>query len=196
MASAKIDEAFSLFDDYNRLDPNSLTYGGLIYPNEYFYSLKLYEWVIKLVPEASTTLLLASRCQHIGRWEISRESYPEGKAGYLRWRADLAKHHAALAGKLLKEAGYSDPEIEDVQRIVLKQKLRTDEEVQMMENALCLVFLQYQFEDFLAKHDDDDKMIRILRKTWDKMSEPGRREALSLPFSGRTLSLVQRAVAG
>ncbi|MDB5274894.1 MAG: hypothetical protein JWO58_3261, partial [Chitinophagaceae bacterium] len=73
-----LDVAFGLFDAYNKQDPRSFEWEGTTYPQEYFFAIKLYEWVLKLDPNADEELLLASRSQHIGRWEMPRESYPEG----------------------------------------------------------------------------------------------------------------------
>src|SRR5687768_2202352 len=116
---SKLSKAFQLFDEYNKKDPHTLVSEGTEFPTEYFYALQLHKWVTKLSVNASEALLLASRCQHIGRWKVPRSEYPAGKAGYLRWRADLAKFHSSEAGKLLTEAGYSASEIEEVQRILL-----------------------------------------------------------------------------
>src|SRR5688572_6105031 len=181
---SRLEQAFLLFDEYNQQDPHRVSWNDIEYPAEYFYALQLYNWVMKLQPEASETLLLASRSQHIGRWKIPREKYPEGKAGYLNWRTDMAKFHAQIATELLIQAGYDEEELKKLQHILLKQNLRNDEEVQVMENALCLVFLQFQYEDFLHKHDDE-KIIRILQKTWKKMTEPGRQFALTLEYSAK-----------
>lgn len=191
----QMDKAFELFDAYNKQDPNKVVWNEKEYPTEYFYALQLYRWVKKLAPGASEALLLASRCQHIGRWKIPRNEYPLGKAGYLRWRTDLSKFHAAAAEELLIEAGYSEREIQKVRHILLKQNLKNDEEVQMMENALCLVFLEFQFEDFISKHDDE-KVIRILQKSWKKMSESGRNAALTLTYSPKAKTLLTRALGG
>jgi hypothetical protein len=190
---SKLSTAFRLFDDYNRQDPNTLVWDGREFPTEYFYAQQLYNWVTKLADSASEALLLASRCQHIGRWKIRRDQYPPGKAGYLRWRTDLAKFHASEAEQLLNDAGYNDVEIARVQRILLKQNLKIDEDVQAMEDALCLVFLEFQFEDFIQKHDDD-KLIRIVQKSWKKMSEKGRNVALSLNYSPRAKLLLDKAL--
>ena len=189
----KLHKAFELFDNYNKQDPNTIVWDGDQFPAEYFYSIQLHNWLLKIKPDAGEHLLLASRCQHIGRWNIPRETYPAGKAGYLRWRTDLAKFHATTAGNLLREAGYDDAEITKVQHILLKEGIKLDEEVQAMENALCLVFLEFQFNDFIEKHPDD-KVIRILQKTWKKMSDPGRQAALTLPFHGRAKELMQKAL--
>ncbi|MBD0293806.1 MAG: DUF4202 domain-containing protein [Flavisolibacter sp.] len=194
MVNTRFEKALALFDTYNLQDPNTITWDGVTYPYAYFYALQLHDWVKKLAPLASEALLLASRSQHIGRWQIPREQYPKTKAGYLNWRTDLAKFHAAKAGELMQEAGYNDDEIKAVQRIIRKENIRTDEEVQVMENALCLVFLQFQYEDFIEQHDKE-KVIRILQKSWRKMSEPGREAALALPFGDKGKALVEEALS-
>lgn len=189
----KRDSAFDLFDSYNRQDPHKIIYQGESYPAEYFYALQLYNWIKRLAPGASEALLLASRCQHMGRWKISRDEYPFGKAGYLQWRTNLAQFHAAAAEELLKQAGYNEIEIQQVQCILLKKNLKNDPEVQVMENALCLVFLEFQYDDFISKHDDE-KIIRILQKSWKKMSEPGRHAALALTFTPHAKALLMQAL--
>jgi len=191
---SKLDKAFKLFDEYNKQDPHIITWNGIDYPAEYFYALQLYNWVKKLAPNASETLLLASRAQHIGRWKISRDTYPSGKAGYYKWRTEVAKFHAEIVNQLMQQAGYNEGTIKKVQHIILKEDLRKDEEVQVMENALCLVFLEFQYEDFITKHDDES-VIRILRKTWNKMTEPGRVAALSLTYNERGKNLIMQAIS-
>lgn len=193
MTTERIEKAFELFDAYNKQDPNFITLDGIAYPAEYFYAMQLYEWVKKLEPQAGEDLLLASRCQHIGRWKIPRNQYPPGKAGYYNWRNDLAKFHAEEAGRLLSETGYQEEEINAVKHILLKENLRKDEVVQVMENALCLVFLQFQYEDFITKHDDQ-MVIRILQKTWRKMTGPGKEAALSLGFGEKAKALLMMAL--
>lgn len=190
----KLEKAFTLFDAYNKKSPETIFWENQAFPSEYFYALKLYEWVKKLEPQASESLLLASRAQHIGRWEISRKSYPEGRVGYLKWRSDLGKFHAQTASELLKEAGYDVETIKRVREIIQKQRLKTDEDVQTIENALCLVFLQFQFDDLIEKVTEE-KMIDILRKTWGKMSEPGRKHALDLEFSEAGSALIKKALS-
>jgi hypothetical protein len=190
----KLASAFELFDSYNKQDPHKLSFENQVFPAEYFYALQLYNWVKKLAPAASESLLLASRCQHIGRWKIPREQYPTGKAGYLRWRADLAKFHADTAEELLMQAGYPPDTITEVRHILLKENLKNDADVQVMENALCLVFLEFQYEDFILKHEDE-KVLRILQKSWKKMSEEGRKAALTLTFKPEAESLLKRALS-
>lgn len=189
----KLEKAFELFDAYNKQDPHAISWKGVTYPAEYFYALQLYDWVKKLEPTAGEVLLLASRSQHIGRWKSPREDYPAGKAGYYKWRINLAGFHADTAGTLMLEAGYDDNDVKAVQSIIRKENLRSNPGVQVMEDALCLVFLQFQFEDFIAKHEDE-KVITILKRTWGKMSERGREAALSLSFSQRGKELLEKAL--
>jgi hypothetical protein len=187
--------AFKLFDDYNRQDPRSFEWDRKLYPQEYFFAIKLYVWVLKLDPNAGEDLLLASRSQHIGRWEIPRESYPEGREPYLKWRKNLALHHAAVAGNLMKQAGYNNEHVERVTQIILKKRIKVDADVQTMENALCLVFLQYQYEEFRKKYEaEPEKMINILRKSLLKMDAYGHEFALGLAYTKKGLALVQEAV--
>lgn len=189
----RIEQAFHLFDTYNRKDPSEIIWDGHHYPSEYFYAIQLYEWVKKLDREANEPLLLASRCQHIGRWEIARKTYPEGRVGYLKWRSDLSKFHAQKATEILESLGYDAGIIAHVNEIVLKKKLKTDTDVQTMENALCLVFLEFQYDDLINKQPAE-KMIDILQKTWGKMSETGRQAALSLTYSETGKMLLDKAL--
>jgi len=189
----RLKEAFERFDAYNKNAPEIIIYESEQYPSEYFYAVKLYEWVIKLNPDASEALLLASRSQHIGRWEIARNTYPEGRIGYLKWRSDLSRFHAEKSGEIMRSVGYDQEMIERVGEIIRKQKLKTDPDVQTIENALCLVFLQYQFDELIEKLSEE-KMIDILKKTWAKMSDPGRDAALVLEYSNAGKELINKAL--
>ena len=60
----------------------------------FLYARRLTEWVLKLAPEASQSLRLAARCQHLCRWMIPRETQPMTRAGYLRWRNESKHFHA------------------------------------------------------------------------------------------------------
>ncbi|WP_353182026.1 DUF4202 domain-containing protein [Parapedobacter lycopersici] len=192
-STEKFERAFQVFDQYNKQDPNPFIWEGNTYPQEYFLSLKLHGWILKLSPDAGEALLLASRCQHIGRWEIPRGDYPQDREGYLTWRKALSLYHAEKAEELLAPIGYSADTIERVKQIVRKIKLKADHEVQLMENALCLVFLQFQYEDFWPRHTD--KIVDILRKSLKKMDAEGHRHALALDYSAQGKQHVEAALA-
>jgi hypothetical protein len=191
----KLDTAFQFFDDYNKRDPRSFIWDTISYPQEYFFAIKLYEWVLKINADADEELLLASRSQHIGRWEIPRESYDDGREAYLKWRKDLAQHHAIITERLLIQAGYDTQQIDRVKQIILKQRLKVDADVQTIENALCLVFLQFQYEDFRKKYEDDpEKIINILRKSLIKMDATGHKFALTLSYTPYGFDLIEQAI--
>jgi hypothetical protein len=189
----KLTAAFEQFDNYNKMDPNTFNWEGVAYPQEYFLALKLHEWVLKLAPGASEELLLASRSQHIGRWEIPRASYPEGREPYLQWRKDLAKHHAAVVTAILQQVGYGMEQISRVTQIILKQRIKADAEVQVMENALCLVFLEFQYEDFYPKHEPE-KVVNILKRSLLKMDAHGHKCALTLSYTTNGLYYIDEAL--
>ena len=93
----------------------------------------------------------------------------------------------------MQQAGYHEEEIKKLQQILLKENLKNNADVQVMENALCLVFLQFQYEDFIQKHEEE-KVIRILQKTWKKMTEPGRQFAQTLEYSEKGKELIVKAI--
>ena len=185
----KFTAAIRRFDEENSRDPN-LENGR---PRELLYAERLTDWVLKLSPAASEPLRLAARCQHIRRWESPRENYPPTRAGYLKWRADLKKFHAEKSGTILREVGYDEATVCRVQALNLKQNFPADLEVRVLEDALCLVFLEFQFAALAAK-SDDEKMINALKKSWEKMTDAGRAEALKLNFGEREKNLVTRAL--
>lgn len=193
MASPLFTKAIATFDKINGEDPNTVNIDGILFPAELFYAQRLSEWVEKIEPNASEALKLASRCQHIRRWEVPRSNFPEGRAGYLKWRSVLSVFHADIASLILKETGYDEKTIDRVRNIVLKKNREKDPDVQTMEDALCLVFLQFQAESFCAKHSDE-KVIEILQKTWKKMSPKGCAEALRLSYSDSLNSLIKKSI--
>ena len=188
-------EAIRRLDEANSADPNTVSVNGETVPYELFYAQRLTEWVERLSPSASPALLLAARGQHICRWMIPRSSYPMTRAGYLKWRTDLKQFHAKKSGQILTESGCSEDLITRVQELNLKKNLGHDPELQILEDALCLVTLQYQLSDLVRK-TDPEKMVSILQKTWKKMSSQARDEALRLSYPEDQKTLLSRALSG
>jgi hypothetical protein len=187
--ATKYEAALRRFDGENARDPNRED--GQ--PRELLHARRLTDWILRLCPDASEELRLAARCQHICRWEVPRDSYPMTRAGYLKWRADLKKFHAQKAGDILREIGYDEDTIRRVQELNLKKNFPADAECRVLEDALCLVFLQFQFAGLAAK-SDDGKMVNALQKSWQKMTDAARAEALKLEFGLREKALLQRAL--
>lgn len=194
MASSEhFPNAVAEFDRLNAEDPNSRDVGGKSVPYEVFFADCMTEWIEKLNPSVSEAVRLAARCQHLCRWEIPRNTYPEGRVGYLTWRKDLKQFHAERSAEVLRKVGYGEELVERVRAINLKQGLGKDDEVQIVEDALCLVFLEQQYDDLIEK-TDEEKMVRILRKTWGKMSDQAQQEALKLSLSEKGDQLIRQAL--
>jgi hypothetical protein len=193
--AARFTEAIRRFDEENSHDPTTEVFDGLPQPRELLYARRLSDWVLKLRPQASEELQLAARCQHICRWTIPRNTYAMTRAGYLRWRAELKDFHAGKAGQILQGIGYPREMIARVQALNRKSNFPADPESRVLEDALCLMFLQYQFAE-LAGRTTDDKMINALRKTWKKMTPVARAQALKFPRSRREETLLEQALAG
>ncbi len=186
-------KAIAAFDAYHERDPNTETEDGKLYPRELLYARRMTSQLESFAPDATEAVKLAARCQHIGRWEIPREKYPMEKKGYLQWRNEEKFHHAAIAEKILRECGYEDDTIGQVKSLLLKKELFTNAETQLIEDVVCLVFIQYYLDEFTAKHDDE-KVVDILRKTLRKMSRAGKEAVDTLQLSAKTNSLIKRAV--
>lgn len=191
--SDKLLLAFEAFDLANAKDPNTETYLGETHPKEVLYAVRMTEKLNDFAPEASEALRLTARCQHLRRWEIPRERYPMDRSGYLKWRQDLKKFHAEKAAEILERVGYNEETIAEVAFLLQKKQLKKNEDTQTLEDVICLVFLEYYFEDFSQEHEET-KIIDILKKTWRKMSDAGREAALGLPLSQKSRELIGKAV--
>lgn len=193
--SSGFEQVIRGIDQVNEQDPNRQTVAGKDWPKERLYSERMTQQLKMFAPDAGELLHIAARAQHIRRWAIPRSDYPMDRAGYKRWRSELAQYHADLTGNLMAEAGYDQKAQQRVSALLLKQRLKQDAEVQLLEDVICLVFLQFYLEDFAAGHDDA-KVVSIIAKTWGKMSAQGQTAALALPLSPAMLALIKQALAG
>jgi len=191
----RLERAIEAFRTENARDPRKLSDdAGQLRPRELLDAERLAAWVARLEPNGSEALRLASYCQHLRRWEKPRSEYEPGRIGYLKWRKALARFHADEAEKILRPLGYEDDVLVPLRQIQLKQGLITDPDVQTMEDALCLAFLQHELGDFSRDHPDD-KVVDIIAKTWGKMSGRAREIALTLPLGEREIELVKAALS-
>ena len=184
--------AIAAIDASNADDPNRITVRGEERPKELAHSELVTAWVHRLDPHASEPLLLAARAHHVRRWTIPRASYPTGRPGYLRWRRALHEQHAEDVARILTDVGYDADTIARVQDIVRKRRLGKDPEVQVFEDALCLVLLETQLAE-LAARLDDDKMLDVAAKTIRKMSPPALDLALTLDLTDTQLAFLREA---
>ena len=185
-----IDRARLAIDTANAADPNE--HDGE--PLALLQGRLAEGWVLHLDPDASAGLRLAARAHHLRRWVVPRDSYPEGRAGYLRWRRDQKRRHAAELRELLTQSGVDSVVVERAAAIVAKVGLGSDPEVQVFEDAVCLTFLETQLGE-TADRLHADHMTTVIAKTLAKMSEPGKAAALTIDLDERGRDLLARALA-
>lgn len=191
-AMARIDAAHA--EDPNMASPTADPSTDKPLPYELHYANKMTKYLKAREPNASDLLQLAIRAQHFRRWEVPRDSYPMTKAGYYSWRTGLKKRQAEQAGTICREEGYSSDEVDQIEGYIRKEDLKTSHETQVLEDVACLVFLDDQFEEFEKAHDEE-KIIKILQKTWVKMTDKGHELALGIQMSDRAKELVGKALA-
>ena len=177
--------AIERFDALNAQDPHG---------KQLIYAQRMTQWLDKLAPDSAEPLRLAARSQHLMRWQIPRSSFPMDRPGYLKWRTTLYDFHADRAAEVLRDVGYDEATIARVRSLIRKQDLKVDPEMQLLEDVICLVFLENYFAEFARDHDEQ-KLIRILQKTWKKMSPRGHEAALGLELGERERDLIVRALA-
>jgi len=187
----RVERVYKMIDEINATDPRTP-------PQELDYGRWMTKTLSRYDPNASDIVKMACRGQHVARWRIPRADFPDGKAGYLKWRKTLYAMHANIMREILEKAGsFSNDEIERVAQLVGKQwDLATDLEASSVEDVAALVFLEYNFPTFTEKLNEVDKMVDIIRKTWTKkMSPRGREAALQLSLPPAQAEIVKRALS-
>ena len=192
--NARYDRAVAAIDAANGDDPNRVTVRGDDEPLALAHGRLAVEWVTRLVPDADDALLLAARAHHLRRWEVPRSSYPEGKAGYLRWKRDQRVRHANDIEALLADAGYDTVTIERTQTLIRRDDLRTDAGAQAVEDAACLVFLETQLAS-VADRLDHAHLLDVLRKSARKLSSAGLTAMADVPLDAAGRALLAEALA-
>jgi len=192
--ATRLAAVIAAIDAANARDPNQAKTGGASEPAELLYGRRMSETLARLAPDASEHLQIAARGQHIERWTSPRKSYPDGRAGYLKWRRDLKDFHAGRVAGIMTAAGYGADDVARVSSLVRKERLKVDPEAQMLEDVVCVVFLEHYIDAFMAK-TDNEKLPAILAKTWAKMSPLGHEHALKLALAPEIPRLLEQGLA-
>jgi hypothetical protein len=171
--SDRLAQAFAAIDAANAADP-TMENGQ---PAALLYGLRMTAEVAPLFPDASDILKIAARGQHIERWLLPRTDYPDGLPGYLEWRREQARRHAAKVGQIMLDAGYSQGDADRVGVLLRKEGIKRDADVQALEDVICFAFLRHYFADF-AVDKEPEHLMKIVQKTARKMSAEGRAKAL------------------
>lgn len=160
--------ALALIDAANAADPKG---------EALIYGQRMSAELARLFPGASEVLQVAARGQHVERWLLPRSDYPEGKVGYLDWRREQGRRHAARVAGIMAEAGFPEADGDRVGVLLRKEGIKRDPEVQALEDVICFVFLKWYFSPF-AEGRDAEATLDIVRKTARKMSVAGRARVL------------------
>jgi uncharacterized protein DUF4202 len=188
--SARYEAAASAIDAANADDPSIVSVRGHEAPLARIHGQLAVEWIERLVAEPDEPLLLAARAHHLRRWELPRDRYPAGRAGYLRWRRDQKARHANDIATLLSPLGYGPDEIERVQRLIRRESV---DGASAVEDAACLVFIETQLAG-LAERMDHGLLIDVIRKTSLKMTPAALACASEIPLDERARSVFSEAL--
>jgi|SoiMethySBSTD1v2_1073268.scaffolds.fasta_scaffold138559_3 hypothetical protein len=191
---ARLTAVLAAIDAANDRDPGRITIDGRPEPAELVYGRRMSATLARMAPDASAPLQIAARGQHIERWTSPRKSYPEGRIGYLKWRKDLRDFHATRLGGIMAAAGYGADDVARVGSLVRKERLKLDADAQLLEDVVCVVFLEHYVDGFMAK-TDPEKLAGILAKTWAKMSPVGHEHALKLALAPAIPRLLEQGLA-
>lgn len=172
--TTQLDHAFAAIDAANAKDPNMQD--GT--PAELLYGQRMTAEQRRLFPDASEVLQIACRGQHIERWTLPRSAYPEGRPAYLQWRQEQGRRHAERIAGIMSDAGYDMDQIDRARKLLTKQGIKRDAEVQALEDVICFTFIRWYLGDF-APTQPDHKLPRIIEKTARKMSPEARTRALA-----------------
>jgi hypothetical protein len=195
MSEERLRRALAAIDTANAGDPHTIVVRGERRPKEQAHAELVSEWIGVLAPAAGEALQLAGRAHHLRRWAIPRAAYPEGREGYLRWRRALQDLHAEETAAILAAQGYDAAVVRRVSDLLHKRGLaRGDADAQVLEDALCLVFLETQYRE-IAERLSDEKLLDVTAKTLRKMSARAQALALELPLDPRDAATIQRAAA-
>lgn len=185
--------AVSIIDSANAEDPTHVEVRGERLPLALAHGRLAAEWMARLVPDADEALLLAARAHHLRRFAVPRSEYPEGRAGYLRWRRDQKDRHANEIADILLAAGYDEATTNRVQVLVRRQRLDEASGTQWIEDVACLVFLETQLVD-IADQLQRERLVEVVRKTVAKMSERALALVPEVPLSDEARNLLTTAL--
>lgn len=172
--TARLAQAFAAIDAANAADPRSED--GQ--PVELLYGQRMTAEQDLLYPDASEPLRIACRGQHIERWTLPRQDFPDTREGYLIWRRDQGRRHADRVAEIMAEAGYDPEDIAAAGRMLRKEGIKRDPEVQALEDVACFTFIRHYLGNFATTQKPDD-LLRIVEKTARKMSPDARARALT-----------------
>ena len=193
MSANQYQQALERIDALHAEDPRAVAVDGVELPKELWHARRMSAWLERIQETPDELTRLAVRAQHLQRWKIPRTEYPQGRRGYLAWRREQGRRAGETTAAVMEESGYRPEDASRVATMVRKEGLGRDDAVQAVEDCACLVFLENYFADFLHKVEHDH-MVRIVRKTWRKMSARAQELAMTIPLTKEAQRIVADAL--
>lgn len=176
--------AITAFTRHHAEDPRTIERDGITTTVSLDYHARVSAWMRRLDAGAPLPARLAALAQHVRRFEMPRTAYPAGPQGYKRWRSTALLRHAEIARTELVALGYPDEIVTHTCDAILKKTLAHDPIAALLEDAVCLRFVQDELTQFAtdqqAAGKDRAALHTIVAKTWAKMSDAGKRAAPAL----------------
>ena len=194
IASPSVEVVYAAIDAANAGDPNVVRYDEEDWPRAKFQGVRATYWLARLDPDADSGILFAARAHHLNRWALARASYPEGRAGYHRWKRDARGAARRATATVLASVGVDALTVERVGALVDREGLGSNPGTQLVEDAACLVFLETQYDELIDKLGDE-KVAEAVRKTLRKMSPAAIAIAGEAVSSARGLDLLTRVAS-
>jgi len=167
-----VEAALAAIDAANAEDPNLVDDAGALRPKELVHAERMTAWLERLEPDADDAQRLAARAHHFRRWLSPRTNYPEGRAGYLRWRREARQRHVADVDAILAGVGVDEAVRSDAALLISKAAIGSDPRAQVHEDALCLTF--FELQGLSTAQLLGDKTRNVVLKTLRKMSVAAR----------------------
>lgn len=194
MSDGLLEKIIQEIDMVNNSDPRKINLDDEEVGYELFYAILMTKWVTHFSSDPSISLLIACRGIHFKRWLHPRSSYPQGLAGYYQWKKELQVFHQDEILKLLAAYELDESVLQKISSLILKKELGQCDETQIIEDAVSLIFIEYQLLPLLEK-SGEEKVINAIQKTWGKMSEAGHEKALALKLDEVSSQIIQKALA-
>ena len=160
---------YDAIDAVNASDPSLLDWNGESVPRSLLQGQRATTWLAQVFLDPSIALSIAARAHHLARWQIARSTYPDGRAGYLRWRKASKAASAELLVTTLAPFGVAADNVSRAVDLIQRVGLGSDPEAQAVEDVACLVFLETDYVALLQRLGSENTAGAV-RKTLKKMS--------------------------
>lgn len=138
---------------------------------ELFYVWCMIDMIGCFVLEVSEVVQFVVCVQYIQCWIVLCSSYLFGKFGYFVWCIGFYWFYVEMVGVLMLQVGYDEVIIEQVKVVVGKQGIKINFDMQMFEDVISFVFIEYYMFGFVGQYVEysEEKWFDIVCKMWKKM---------------------------